>query len=405
MVGGLFGAAKNLGRSSRPPPPAEISFDQVTSYYHQSAFRPALFGMLPALTARRPPLSDRTVALLLQGLLWLLLTGFYYAWYHRPNFSFVHAWALVLTEVSYGIVLFNSLVYLVIPRWLLRGRWGLALAGGVGLCVLYRLWDFGATLLMAHFLPANSDLVRHMQYYNSPAALKTSFTTFGGLISLLYGPLVSTMFPVIISFLAYALIVNRRQLALESAQFKLELSYVKAQLNPQFLFNTLHHLQYLTRARDPRAGDVVLHLADLLRYTLYETDADRVPLARELEFLEDYLALERLRYPAATIDHAVVGAVAAQHLAPLVLQPFYEQVCAALASAGARLTSAVQIEDQAITLTLSRQLPPIAAGLPYRAAPAIVAAERRLQLQYPGRHTLHVQESGPMLHLTLQLLL
>lgn len=361
--------------------------------------------MLPALTARRPPLSDRTVALLLQGLLWVLLTGFYYAWYHRPNFSFEHAWALVLAEVSYGIVLFNSLVYLIIPRWLLRGRHGLALAGGVGLCVLYRLWDFGATLLMAHFLPANSDLVRHMQYYNSPAALKTSFTTFGGLISLLYGPLVSTMFPVIISFLAYALIVNRRQLALESAQFKLELSYVKAQLNPQFLFNTLSHLQGLTRARDPRAGDVVLHLADLLRYTLYETDADRVPLARELEFLEDYLALERLRYPAATIDHAVTGAVAAQRLAPLVLQPFYEQACGALASAGARLTSAVRVEDQALTLTLSRQLPPPASGLPYRTAPAIVAAERRLQLQYPGRHTLHVQESGPTLHLTLQLLL
>jgi len=405
MAGGLFGAAKNMARSSCPPPPAEIPFDQVTSHYHQSAFRPALFGMLPALTARRSSLSDRTVALLLQGLLWVLLTGFYYAWYHRPNFSCEHAWALVLTEVSYGIILFNSLVYLIIPRWLLRGRYWLALAGGVGLCVLYRLWDFGATLLMAHFLPANSTLVRHMQYYNSPAALKKSFTTFEGLVSLLYGPLVSTMFPVIISFLAYALIVNRRQLVLESAQFKLELSYVKAQLNPQFLFNTLSHLQGLTRAHDPRAGDVVLHLADLLRYTLYETDADRVPLARELEFLEDYLALERLRYPAATIDHAVTGPVATQRLAPLVLQPFYEQACTALASAGARLTSAVRVEDQALTLTLSRQLTSAAPELPYRAAPAIVAAERRLQLQYPGRHTLHVQENGPTLHLTLQLLL
>jgi hypothetical protein len=361
--------------------------------------------MLPTSTLHRPTLPDRTVALLLQGLLWVLLTGFYYAWYHRPNFSFVHAWALVLTEVSYGIVLFNSLVYLIIPRWLLRGRHGLALAGGVGLCALYRFWDFGATLLMAHFLPATSDLVRHMQYYNSLAALKTSFTTFEGLVSLLYGPLTVTMFPVIISFLAYALIVDRRRLALESAQFKLELSYVKAQLNPQFLFNTLGHLQGLARARDPRAGDVVLHLADLLRYTLYETEADCVPLARELEFLDDYLALERLRYPAATIDHAVVGPVAAQQMAPLVLQPFYEQACVALASAGACLTSTVQVEDQALTLTLNRQLPPAASGLPYRATPAVVAAERRLQLQYPGRHTLHVQESGSTLHFTLQLLL
>lgn len=354
---------------------------------------------------RRPTLPDRTVALLLQGVLWVLLTGFYYALDNRPNFHFKHAWALVLTDVSYSIVLFNSLVYLIIPRWLLRGRYGLALAGGVGLGVLYRLWDFGAMLLMARFLPATSSLVKHMQYYNSLAALKTNFTTFSGLISVLYEPLMSAMFPVIISFLAYALIVDRRRLALEGAQFKLELSYVKAQLNPQFLFNTLSQLQGLTRTRDPRAGDVVLHLADLLRYTLYETDADRVPLARELDFLDDYLALERLRYPAAVIGHAVGGLVAVQQLAPLVLHPFYEQACAALAPAGASLTSTVQVEGQALTLTLARQLPPAVSVLPYHSAPAVATAERRLQLQYPGRYTLDVQESGSTLHLTLQLLL
>ena len=361
--------------------------------------------MLPAPTPLLRRLPDRTAALLLQGLLWVLLTGFYYALDNRPNFHFKHAWALVLTDVSYSIVLFNILVYLLIPRWLLRGRYGLALAGGVGLGVLYRLWDFGATLLMARFLPATSSLVQHMQYYNSLAALKTNFTTFSGLISVLYEPLVSGMFPIIVSFLAYALIVDRRRLALEGEQFKLELSYVKAQLNPQFLFNTLSQLQGLTRARDPRAGEVVLHLADLLRYTLYETDAERVPLVRELEFLDDYLALERLRCPAATISHAVVGPVAAQQLAPLVLHPFYEQACAALASARASLTSTVKVEAQSLTLTLNCQLPRGTPALPYRSAPAVVAAERRLQLQYPGRYTLHVQESGPTLHLTLQLVL
>jgi hypothetical protein len=358
----------------------------------------------PTPLLRRLP--DRTVALLLQGLLWVLLTGFYFAWYSRPNFHFAHSWTLVLTEVSYGIVLFNSLVYLIIPRWLLRGRYGLALAGGVGLCVLYRFWDYGATLLMAHYLPATSTLVRHMEHYNSLAALKNNFTTASGLISVVYEPLTVTMFPIIVSFLAYALIVDRRRLALEGTNFKLELSYLKAQLNPQFLFNTLSQLQGLTRTRDPRAGNVVLHLADLLRYTLYETEAERVLLARELEFLDDYLALERLRYSDA-ITHTVMGVATTQQLAPLLLHPFYEQACAALALAptGANLTSTVQVESQALTLTLARQLPPTALALPYRSAPAVAAAERRLQLQYPGRHTLRVQESGPMLHLSLHLLL
>jgi hypothetical protein len=352
-------------------------------------------------------LPARAVPLLLQGLLWVLLTGFYFAWENRPNFHYTPTWPLVLLEVSYGIVLFNCLVYLIIPRWLLRGRYGLALAGGIGLCVLNRFWDFGATLLMARFLPATSGLVKHMQYYNSSAALKNNFTTFSGLISVVFGPLTSTMFPIIISFLAYALIVDRRRLALEGTNFKLELSYLKAQLNPQFLFNTLSQLQGLTRARDPRAGDVVLHLADLLRYTLYETDTDRVPLDRELEFLEDYLALERLRYPAATITHTVVGAATAQQITPLLLHSFYEQACAVLTAApnDASLISTVQVEGQTLILTLHRQLAPTATPSPYRTAPVVAAAERRLQLQYPDRHTLLVQETGPLLHLSLHLLL
>ena len=109
--------------------------------------------------------------------------------------------------------------------------------------------------------------------------------------------LATMLFPFIISFLAYALIVDRRRLALERSHFRLELSYLKAQLNPQFCSTPLGHLQGLTRARDPRAGDVVLHLADLLRYTLYETDAERVPLVRELEFTDDYLALDACATP------------------------------------------------------------------------------------------------------------
>jgi hypothetical protein len=366
---------------------------------------PELATPLPAV--RWSSLSARTVALLLQGVLWVLLAGFYTAWFSRPNFHLPHPWPLVLLEMTYGIVLFNSLVYLIIPRWLLRERYGLALGSWIGLMALYRLWDYWATLLMARFLPASSQLLQHMQGYNTLANLKTSFTTFMGWVGIMLGPLVSTMFPIIISFLAYALIVDRRRLLLEGTHFKLELSYLKAQLNPQFLFNTLSQLQSLTRARDPRAGDVVLHLADLLRYTLYETDADRVPLERELEFLEDYLALERLRYPAATITHEVTGTVIAQQLSPLVLHPFYEQAFAALAAApaGSSIASTMQVEAQALTLTLRRQLGPAATPSPYGNTPAVAAATRRLQLQYPARHTLQVQETATTLLLTLHLLL
>ena len=147
----------------------------------------------------------------------------------------------------------------------------------------------------------------------------------------------------------------------------------------------------------------MLHLADLLRYTLYETDAERVPLARELEFTDDYFALERLRYPSATIAHSVRGDAEPLCIAPLLLQPFLEQLFVGLpADPGpVVVTSTLELTSTGLTLSLVRQstLP----LLPYAATLAIQAAGRRLQLQYPNRHNLRLEESPTQLDLFLRL--
>jgi hypothetical protein len=305
------------------------------------------------------------------------------------------------------VVLFNSLVYLIIPRWLLRGRAWLALAGAVGLIYGYRLWMYAGSRLAETYVAIDPVLRRTLHGFYvenlaadlvSPAAMLGSFV----------GMLAPMLFPLVVSFLAYALVVDRRRLALERDYLRLERSYLKAQINPQFLFNTLGSLNTMTHARDPRAGDVVLHLADLMRYTLYETDAERVPLARELEFLDDYLALERLRRPAAvTITHEVTGAAARQQIAPLLLHPFLERLFAGLDVAPAgpvALHSTITLLPEALEMNLTRTAAaPGPAG--YATDVAIVAARRRLQLQYPQQHTLQLSEAGGQVRvlLTIQL--
>ena len=278
-------------------------------------------ALAPPPTSARLRLSPRAAAVGLQLLLWGLLTGFYFAWNSRANFHFTSpVWPLVLLRLSFAVVLFNSLVYLIIPRWLLRGRYLLALAGALLLVVAYVLWEYVGVGLIAAYLPPEDDVRQHLvRYY--PADLWQHLTSPAKLQNWAFELLATMLFPIVVSFMAYALIIDRRRLALERNQLGLELSYRKAQLNPQFLFNALGHLRALTRARDPQAGDMVLHLADLLRYTLYETDAARVPLARELEFLDDYLALERLRHPQATIRHHVSGPATTQLLRPATTAP------------------------------------------------------------------------------------
>ncbi|MGI4875612.1 MAG: sensor histidine kinase [Janthinobacterium lividum] len=357
---------------------------------------------MPSTSPARPPLPERTVALLLQGALWLLMAGFFWFWFKRPNYYITgNLWPLVGLFMSFAIVLFNSLVYWIIPRWLLRGRWLLALLGGWALVVAYRFWFYyGAKLLLA-CLPLSPDLRHDLPDLGGPAPWLV-FTKPMYLLGAFVELLADMLFPLIVSFLAYALLVDRRRLALERNHFRLELSYLKAQLNPQFLFNTLGHLQGLTRARDPRAGDVVLHLADLLRYTLYETDAERVPLARELEFTADYLALERLRHPAAAITHTVTGAAEPLRIAPLLLHPLLEQLFVGLEQGGAvAVASTWELAGNSLTLSLERRS---ARPLPaYATAPAVQAAERRLQLQYPGRHDLRIRETPTQVHVSLHL--
>jgi hypothetical protein len=355
---------------------------------------------------RWPALSPRATTLLLQGLLWLVLGGFYVAWNNRPNFHFDGpTWPIVVLQMGFSILLFNALVYLIIPRWLMRGHYWRALASGVLVVYAFQFWMYAGTRLAEAYLPLSSVMQRTLhgfyveRFWPGLVSISHQFNVFFDMLAI-------SMFPVLISFLAYTLVVDRRRLTLERNQLHLELGYLKSQINPHFLFNTLGTLYTLTRTRDPRAGDVVLHLADLMRYTLYETDTELVPLSRELEFLDDYLALERLRRPAAVrITHAVTGEASSQQIAPLLLHPFLERLYAgfdATPTVMATVHSHVTIMPDAVVLTLERTTTaPLA--LTYGSDPAVVAAQRRLTLQYPGRHTLELSENEHRVYIQLRI--
>lgn len=75
-----------------------------------------------------------------------------------------------------------------------------------------------------------------------------------------------------------------------------ELKFLKAQLNPHFLFNTLNNLYGLARRQDKNTPDVILQLSELLRFMLYEANTDRISLEKELALLDKYMNLEKIRY-------------------------------------------------------------------------------------------------------------
>lgn len=118
---------------------------------------------------------------------------------------------------------------------------------------------------------------------------------------------------------------EREKRRVQTQNMQSELRFLKSQINPHFLFNTLNSLYALTIKKSDLAPEIVLRLADMMRYMLYECNEKWVPLSREVAYVENYLELEKLRHgQQADVQFTCHGDVHHQRIAPLMFIPFLE---------------------------------------------------------------------------------
>jgi len=112
---------------------------------------------------------------------------------------------------------------------------------------------------------------------------------------------------------------------LENEKLTAELSFLKEQINPHFLFNTLNNLYYLAYTKSDNTTEVIAKLSQMMRYMIYESNYKQVDLSREIEYMQNYVSLERLRLNnQIPIDFKVNGDPAGIKIAPLILITFLE---------------------------------------------------------------------------------
>ncbi|MEL6676300.1 MAG: histidine kinase [Bacteroidota bacterium] len=118
---------------------------------------------------------------------------------------------------------------------------------------------------------------------------------------------------------------NERRV-LEQEVLKAELSALKHQINPHFLFNILNGLYGLAfKNEDEDTAEGIAKLSQLMRYMLYEANEPKVPLSKEIAYIENYIDLQKLRTNGSThIDFQVSGAIQQQLIAPMLFIPFIE---------------------------------------------------------------------------------
>lgn len=121
------------------------------------------------------------------------------------------------------------------------------------------------------------------------------------------------------------LLSERQRRETQQTNTAAELAFLRSQLNPHFLFNTLNDIYALVYQKSDAAPGALLKLAELLRYMLHDTQHERVLLRRELDYLQDLIALQRLdTKDTLHLDYHLHGALREQVVAPLLLVPFLE---------------------------------------------------------------------------------
>lgn len=119
--------------------------------------------------------------------------------------------------------------------------------------------------------------------------------------------------------------INQRNKEIEAEKLKAELSFLKAQINPHFFFNTLNTIYALSLNKSDKATDAILVFSQLVRYVLNKAEQDTVPLMEEIVYLSDYIDLQKLRFSEnLKVEFNVSGNIGDYTIAPLLLMTFVE---------------------------------------------------------------------------------
>ena len=204
-----------------------------------------------------------------------------------------------------------------------------------------------------------------------------------------------------------SIIDSQRINELEKATMKSEMEQLKNQINPHFLFNMLNNANVLTQRDPAKASQVLMKLSDLLRYQLYDSARASVLLTAEIHFLEDFLNLENVRRDNFEFIVAKQGELSGVQIAPLLLITFVENAIKHNMDAEKQSYAHLffDVRNNEVHFKCINSKPRILPVSKDAGGLGLANVRRRLELIYPGKHTLqtHSNTDTYTVSLTIQL--
>lgn len=305
----------------------------------------------------------------------------------------VEKWIEKYPSFAVTLILFLYCVYFVIravniPQLVMRRKvWKLCASIGVLLIAAYFLSQFPYPDNMAPVMTEHPKLHEH---------LRAQTVWFMFLVVSGYGLSISLLLEL------FRQIIVKKEI--EEQKNKAELSLYKAQINPHFMFNTLNTLYGLTISKSDKAEDAFVKFIEILKYTYTQVGLDMIPIGNEIKYIQDYISLQMLRLNSHTkvnwmydIDDEDVP------VPPMILITFVENAFkyGSSSSRDCNIDIKAELHNRELSFSVTNSImrdkgdDGISVGLNNCTA--------RLNLIYPGRHTLSVQDEQGVFNVSLSI--
>jgi len=210
-----------------------------------------------------------------------------------------------------------------------------------------------------------------------------------------FGPSFNFFMLIIVYVFSFAMCAYEQWQTTKEQMLNTEISFLKAQINPHFLFNTLNSIYALTLVKSEKAPDAVVKLSGMMRYAVSEASQSQVSLSKEVSYITNYIELQKLRITdKIVITFDVIGDPENKQIAPFLLIPFVENAFkyGVNSEENSDIWIRIEINEDDLQMQIENNKVFVRKDKNYGTSLGIKNTKERLHLMYPGKHLLKIRD-------------
>lgn len=297
--------------------------------------------------------------------------------------------ALVLrfaAQIAILAIFYYTNIFFLIPRYLKREKIGIYISYVI-LCIILIFFYYQA---VEQWYDSDPNVMRE-QLARGPSKYKSARKIYGPIFSAIFIFAMSTSIHVTSKWFKN----EKQKKEMENEKLISELSFLKSQVSPHFLFNTLNNIYSLSLSNSEHTSDAIMKLSHLLRYMLYESQDKLVSIKKEVDYLQHYMDLQKIRLTKdVVIQFKTEGDFESKMIEPMLLIPFIENAFkhGINYSEKSFVSIYISVDDHKLFLKVENSLFPKNREKRENSGIGLTNTRKRLELLYPGRHTLSIRQ-------------